>query len=280
MGAEAGTVSVLGPESDLEGKVRREVLRREARHRRRVRLSRLGVAVLWLGSWQFTADRFVDSFFSSSPVLIVAQLQRWIISNTLWGHMAATLQTMAIGLTVGAITGIIVGFLLGRSPRAAFVVEPIILVFYSLPRLALAPLFVLWFGIGILSKIVLVGVITFFLVFYSVFSGARNVEIGLVNQVRVMGASKWQVYRTVVIPASTAWIITGLRIAVPYSLVGAVVGELISSNRGLGYLVVSSTGNLNTTGAIAAVLVISVIAVVLTSALNNAQRRLARRGYL
>ena len=266
--------------SDAEAQMRRSVLQREAQHRRKVVLARLAVAVVWLGSWQFTADRFVDSFFSSSPVLIVGQLQRWVVSNTLWVHMSATLQTMAIGLTFGAIVGIAVGFLLGRSPRAAFVVEPIILVFYSLPRLALAPLFVLWFGIGMLSKVVLVGVITFFLVFYSVFSGARNVQVELVNQVRVMGASKWQVYRTVVVPASTAWIITGLRIAVPYSLVGAVVGELISSNRGLGYLVVSSTGNLNTTGAIAAVLVISVIAVVLTTALKSAQQRLALRGYL
>jgi NitT/TauT family transport system permease protein len=276
-----GPATIVSESSDdFIERIRREVVHREVVHRRRVVAGRIAVAVTWLGSWQFTADRFVDSFFSSSPLLIVAQLQRWIVSNTLWGHMSATLQTMAIGLTFGAIAGIVVGFLLGRSPRTSFVVEPIILVFYSLPRLALAPLFVLWFGIGMMSKIVLCGVITFFLVFYSVFSGARNVQVDLINQVRVMGASKWQVYRTVVVPASTAWIITGLRIAVPYSLVGAVVGELISSNRGLGYLVVSSTGNLNTTGAIAAVLVISVIAVVLTTALNSAQQRLAQRGYL
>jgi NitT/TauT family transport system permease protein len=175
---------------------------------------------------------------------------------------------------LGSAAGIVAGTLLGRAQLLAEIVEPFIMAFYSLPKVALAPLFVLWFGIGIEMKIVLTAAVVFFLVFLNTYTGVRSVSRELVTILRLMGASERHVLTKVVIPSAITWVFAGLRISVPYALIGAIVGELVASNRGLGFLLSSSAGQFQTAGVFAALFAIVALAFILNLAVKFAEKRL------
>src|SRR5262249_3477356 len=147
-----------------------------------------------------------------------------------------------------------------RSERVSEVINPFITGFYSVPKLALAPLFILWFGIGFDMKVVLIATIVFFLVFLNTYTGVRDVSRELVAILRLMGAGERHLLSKVVLPSAITWLFAGLRISAPYALVGAVVGELVASNRGLGYLLAHAAGQFNTAGVFAALVAIIILA--------------------
>lgn len=229
---------------------------------------RLLLLAVVLAVWQWVAAALDIKFFISQPSIIWNQLVDWITSGYLADNLGVTLEATAYGFLLGAGSGIFMGFLLGLIPLLGKLLDPFITAIYSLPKLALAPLFVLWFGIGLEMKVVLTAVIVFFLVFWNTFTGVRETNDELVDVLRVMGARRRDMIRKVVLPGSLTYIYVGLKLAIPYALVGAVVGELIASNRGLGYVLMSAAGAFNTAGIMAALVVLMVIATLMNTVLN------------
>lgn len=252
-------------------------LRRSHRQRMlRVNAMRLGVLVGVLGCWQLASGTFVDPFWISSPSEIGERLVEWTADGTVLSNAAFTLRAVVLGFIVGSLAGVSVGFVFGQWATVAVVLDPFITAFYSLPKVALAPLFVLWFGIGLTSKVVLTAVIVFFLVFYNSYAGVRSVDRELVDVVRLMGGNRRDVIRRVVLPSAAAWIFTGLKLAVPYSLIGAVVGELVASSEGLGYLLKRASGTFDTTGTFTALVVLMVLAVIINRIVVTVENRTSR----
>ncbi|HZO75938.1 MAG TPA: ABC transporter permease [Ktedonobacteraceae bacterium] len=226
--------------------------------------------------WQLVSGRLVDPLFISSPLAVMQQLLAWINDGTLWFHTVITLQEIMLGLLFGVSSGILAGFLLGLQPLLAKILEPFLNALNSIPKVVLAPLFILWFGIDIQMKVVLVAVIVFFLVFFNTLAGVCDVDQSLVNAVLLMGGKRRDVLFKVIVPAAMGSMLTGLRIAVPYALIGAVIGELIASNRGIGYLVDASATAFNTAGVFAALLVLTIIAGILNAVVNFIDQKTSR----
>jgi sulfonate transport system permease protein len=237
---------------------------------------RVVVLIAALIAWQIIAQQLEIEFFISLPTEIWTQLWEWITSGYLWENLWVTLQATFWGFLLGAGSGILAGFLLGLVDILGRLLDPFITAVYSLPKLALAPLFVLWFGIGLEMKVVLTAVIVFFLVFWNTYTGVRETDDELVDVLRVMGANRRDVIRKVVLPGSLTYIYVGLKLAIPYALVGAVVGELIASNRGLGYMLMSAAGAFNTAGIMAALVVLMLIATAMNSVLNLTEGHVMR----
>lgn len=231
-------------------------------------LLRLALLAVGLVLWQTISQAFDMQFFVSEPTEIWHQLKDWITSGYLLSNLGVTLQATFWGFLLGAASGIIAGVLLGLVDILGRLLDPFITGIYSLPKLALAPLFVLWFGIGLEMKVVLTAVIVFFLVFWNTYTGVRETDAELVDVLRVMGAHRRDVIRKVVLPGSLTYIYVGLKLAIPYALVGAVVGELIASNKGLGFMLMSAAGAFNTAGIMAALIVLMIIAMVMNALLN------------
>lgn len=237
---------------------------------------RVGVVCAVVAAWQLSSDRLLDSFFIGNPWLIAGVLWEWISTGYIVEHLLVTLQEAALGFLLGASSGIIVGYLIGRYATLAKILDPIISGLNALPRLALAPLFVVWFGIGIEMKTVLGGVIVFFLVFYNTAHGVRDVDRELQDVVRVLGAGRRDLVWKVIVPSALPSVYVGLRMALPYSLVGAVVGEIVAANRGLGWLISYSAGQFNTNGVFASLIILMMVAVGLNAVLSMTERRTLR----
>jgi NitT/TauT family transport system permease protein len=237
---------------------------------------RTAIIVVGLALWEGASGRLIKPFWISSPSAIWGQLAAWVETGDLWMHMEITLAETLMGFVFGAVSGVAFGLALGLNKRLAAVLEPFIVAFYSLPKIALAPLFILWFGVGLLSKVVLATFVVFFLVFYNTYAGTLAVEQELVDVLRLMGASRWQIVRKVILPSVLLWIFTGMKISVPYALIGAVVGEMMASNKGLGYLIQAAAGQYDTSGVFAALFVLMIIATALQEILKQAEKLMHR----
>ena len=214
----------------------------------------------------------IDEFYVGKPSKAFETLSGWIEDGSLWAHVGVTLKETLYGFALGCLAGLLVGFGLGVSPFASRVFSPFIMAAYAVPRLALAPLFLLWFGLGTGSKVALVTTVVFFLVFFNTYSGVREVDKQLVDVLRVMRASRWQVHRRVTIPSAMVWVIAGLRVSVPYAFVAAVVGERVAARQGLGLLIQRSSSSFNPSGMFAAISVLVVMAVILNGVVSLIER--------
>jgi NitT/TauT family transport system permease protein len=220
-------------------------------------ISRLGLLGALPTIWELSSGRLVNPLFISSPSQIVVQLWAWIGNGSLFYHASITATEAFVGFLIGAAADMTLGVLLGRSKNLADLLNPFIIAFYSLPKIALAPLFIIWFGIGMDMKIVLTAAVVFFLVFLNTYTGVRGVSPELVAILRLMGANEGHVLWKVVLPSAIVWVFAGLRLSVPYAIIGAIVGEMIASNRGLGYLLTYSSSLFNTAGVFAALVAIA-----------------------
>ena len=234
----------------------------------------LGIAVLLI--WQGASGRLVDSFFISNPIDVGARLFRWTADGSIFRHIGATLYATGLGFIIGSVLGAVLGIWLGVSPFASRLLNPYLNALNALPKVALAPLFVLWFGLGIESKVALAAVLVLFLVFLNTFAGVREVDQDLIDGARLMRATRAQVVLKVIIPSAMSWVFAGLKIAMPYALIGAVLGEMIAANRGLGYLVQFSGSQFDTAGVFAVLFVIALLAVALNHLVDMAQSRMER----
>jgi NitT/TauT family transport system permease protein len=247
------------------------------RHRRNVAAGRFVLLVAMLGVWQALADtHLVDPGVVASPRAIWEHAAAWALDGRLWFHSWITIEETVAGFVIGALAGIVLGFGIGRYPAAAEVLDPFIIALYSIPKVALAPLFLVWFGLGLQMKIILAAVTVVFIVFFNTLAGVRNVDRDLVDAVWLMGAKPREILFKVVVPSAMGWALTGMRIAIPYALIGAIIGELIASNRGIGYLVQSSASQYDTAGVFAALTVLTILAIVLNAIVDAIDRRLSR----
>lgn len=261
-----------------------QLIRSEHRRLRRrwwwILAGRISIFVVFFAGWELLSGKpgkefaLVDEFYVSKPSHIVTALQQWVDDGALLHHTAMTAREMVLGFLVGAALALVVGFVLGVSQTVGKIVGPFITAAYSVPRLALVPLFILWFGLGLGSKIVYVSTVVFFLVFYNTYSGVRDVDRELMDVLRLMGARLHQVYAKATLPSAMTWIIAGLRISVPYALVAAVTAEIIASNEGLGYLLIKSSNQFYIAGVFASIFVMVVLGLVMNGLMALLDRRL------
>jgi len=196
--------------------------------------------------------------------------------NNLWVATAVTLKNTFFGFLTGVSTGFVVGLILGRSNRLSAIFQPFITAVNSIPRIALAPIIVLAFGIGDMSKIVTSWIVVVFLVFFNTFEGARSIDEGFVNVARLLGASEWQITRTVVIPSTMAWVFASLSPAISFALIGVIVGEFIGAERGIGRLIIESEARAEASGMMVAVIVLMLVGVALSALIWRLQAYLLR----
>jgi NitT/TauT family transport system permease protein len=238
----------------------------------KIQVYRLALVGFVLLAWHLVSGWLIPTNWIASPSLVADRAWSWISSGILFFHLRVTFLEMIVGAVIGTCAAVITGFMLSSSSLLAEALLPYISALYGIPRIALAPLFIMWFGIGITSKIALVIVVVFFLVFFNAFVGAREVDRVYVDTMKVMGAGKWDIFLKVIFPHSAGWIFVGLKFALPRALIAAVVGEIISSNRGLGYLLEESGGRFDVAGILVAVGVLAVLGVLMNMGLNRLEQ--------
>jgi NitT/TauT family transport system permease protein len=245
-------------------------------HRSKVFVWQVTTIVLVLALWEYASGRWVDAFFVSKPSAIVVKLWAELFEPSFYNDFWVTSLEMLGGYAIGGFGGVALGVLLARWPVAAQVLDPIFVALNSIPRIALAPLLIIWFGIDMASKIVLSATLVFFLTFFNTLAGMLNVETGLINVARVQGASERQIFLKVMLPAATSWIMTGLRTALPFALIGVIVGEFLAASEGLGYRLNMYSTTYNTTGTMAMLFVMMTLMMALNGAMIRIERKLLR----
>ncbi|HTC98140.1 MAG TPA: ABC transporter permease [Bradyrhizobium sp.] len=232
--------------------------------------------LVFLLFWQWASGRLIKELYVSKPTAIAARLYELFSSGEIYPHLWTTGQELVFGYVIGVAGGVLGGYALGRSPRLARIFEPYVMAFYGVPKIALAPLFIIWFGIGMGSKIALASIMVFFLVFYNVFAGVRSVDRELVNLTRVMGANQRQLTYHVYLPAAAPYVMLGMRMAIPYSVIGVIVGEFTSSTQGLGLFIHEASATYDPAGVFAGIVILLSFVVAAGALADRLERRLLR----
>ncbi len=224
----------------------------------------IGILLAILGLWQVTSDlHWIDPFFYSSPYGIALRLWDWITEGTesgpLWYHLGVTMEEALIGFVIGSVTGVLVGVALGRNKLASDILSIYIKAINSIPRVVLAPIFVMIMGLGLPSKVALAFIMVFFVVFANAFQGVREADRNMIANARILGASNWQVTRNVILPSAMSWIFASLHISFSFAIIGAIVGEFVGSLAGIGYLISIAKGTYDAAGLYAAIILVMVV---------------------
>jgi NitT/TauT family transport system permease protein len=254
--------------------------RRKSAARGKRRLARFGVqllvTVVILGLWQLLSGRVIATFLISDPVDVVRRLISILQTQTMWTDISVTAQELLVGYAAGVIGGALVGWLLGISEFFGSAFEPIINAVNGIPKIALAPVFLLWFGLGIWSKVAQAGMVVFFVMFYNVYMGMRNVPRPLVNVVQVAGGSRLFIIRKVVFPSLATPVFAGLKAGVPFAMIGVIVGEFVAADQGVGYYVLQATQQYDPAGLFAGIAIMVVMVLIGLSIVNVFQRRVLK----
>ena len=216
------------------------------------------------------------AFFFGEPQKVFWIVIDWFWSGEIFVHLGVTLLETALGFSIGAVSGLLIGLWLALSPTASAIADPYIKGFNSMPRVVLAPIFMVWFGLGIWSKVALGVTLVFFIVFFNVYQGVKEVSPVVLNNARMLGASPRQLLRTVYVPSAMAWVFSSLHTSVGMAFVGAVVGEYLGSARGVGYLILQAEGAFDINTVFAGILVLTAFALALDAVVSVAERRLLR----
>jgi NitT/TauT family transport system permease protein len=233
------------------------------------------LALVLILAWQIAADTLPGmASLASSPLLVIDRLIMMADNGDLWRNLLPTLEETIGGLLLGLLVGICGGVIMARSRFAATVLDPYIIGINGLPRVALGPFFVVWFGIGILSKVLLAVSIVFVVVLFNTREGIESIDHDLVDALRSMRASRWQMLRHVVIPSLIPWLLAATKIGIGLALTGAVVGELVGASSGLGWYITNSLNVIDMTGAVTALFVMAVVAMAMYYAVLLIERRL------
>jgi NitT/TauT family transport system permease protein len=244
---------------------------------RRIAAARLGLVAAILALWQGVVSAgWVDPFWISSPVLVATELWTLLASGELATDVGMTVLEALVAFVISSALGVASGLLLARSPFWDEVLAPIVVALNSLPRIALAPLIILWFGIGITAKVVTAFTLVYFILLVNTLSGAKNVDNDILTIARLMGASRRDLLWKVTLPSALPWIFAGLNLGLTYSLLGVIVAEILASNQGLGYLIASSAGTFNTAGVFAGLLTLAVVAWAFSLLMRQVEARLLR----
>jgi NitT/TauT family transport system permease protein len=239
-------------------------------------LGRFVVGAAILGFWELTSGRWYNDFWISRPSAIAGRIGAMAVNGDLWFHLQATLEETVAGLLLGICAGTILGVALASSGRLAGWIHPYVMAVYSLPKVALAPLFVVWFGIGLFSKIVMVTSLVVFVAFYNAYEGVRNIDPDLLDMMKTYRARRLPTLEWVILPSISVWFFTSLRLGIGLALIGSVIAELEGSNRGIGYYITKSGNSLDTTGIFAGLFIIMLVALGLEAVVGATERRVLR----
>lgn len=240
-------------------------------------LIRLLIIVGFVALWETAARlHWYNSFFTSYPSEIMKDLVEFTKSGDLWLHTAITLREAFLGLVIGTITGVLGGVILGQFSMAGKVFTPILTAINGIPQLALAPVYVLWFGLGLTSKVFLSGLMVFFAVFFSTYNAIRTTEQKLVESAHILGANKTQTLMHVVLPYCMPWILSGIRAGVGACMVGAIIGEYMGSSGGFGWMVTYATSYFMVRRVMSCILILLVVGIILNWTLNFFERKILR----
>ncbi len=238
------------------------------------------VAASFIGFWHVaTATSLFGEiktmkFFFSTPWDVGARVVRMVVGGEVWYHLGITLTETILAFVIGAGGGIAIGFWFARKPLLAAVFDPYVKAINALPRVVLAPIFALWFGLGIWSKVALGVTLVFFIVFFNVYQGVRDVNQTVLSNARMLGMSERQLLRHVYWPSALGWVFSSLHTSVGFALVGAVVGEYLGSAAGLGYLIHQAEGVFDVTGVFAGMAILMVFVIIIDSIVTLVENRL------
>ena len=239
------------------------------------------ILVVFLGGWEvLSRTKLIDEFFFSSPTAIVKRLYEWITEGTsegpLWYHLWVTMEESFLGFFSGAVAGIVAGIALGRNRMLADVFSVYIKVINSVPRVVLAPIFIMIFGLGLTSKVALSFVMVFFVVFSNAFQGVREADRNLLANAQILGAKDWELTRAVLIPSAMSWIFASLHVSFGFAIVGAIVGEFVGARYGIGLLINVAKGSFDAAGMYAAIVIIMVVALAAEYTMTIVENHLAK----
>jgi len=238
------------------------------------------VAIVGLALWQLLASVpifgkvWLPPFFFSNPVDVFSQVIHWFSTGVIWNHLLITLWESILAFVIGSLGGVAVGFWFARQPLVAAVFDPYVKMANALPRVVLAPIFTLWLGLGIWSKVALGVTLVFFIVFFNVYQGVKEVSPTVLNNGRMLGMSERQLMRHVYWPSALSWMFSSLHTSVGFAVVGAVVGEYLGSAAGLGYLIQQAEGVFDVAGVFAGMFVLSIFVILIDVAVTLVEKRL------
>ena len=251
-----------------------------------LRLWQLSLLVIVIGFWylmtkpglippmMFDNDRQA-AFFFGEPIEVAKRIWTWFVTDAdIYQHLGVTLTETVLAFAIGAVGGLAGGLWLALSPMASAILEPYIKALNSMPRIILAPIFAVWFGLGIGSKVALGVTLVFFIVFFNVYQGVREVSPVILANARMLGAAPKQLLRHVYLPSATSWVFSSLHTSVGLAFVGAVVGEYLGSSQGVGYLILQAEGTFDINTVMAGILVLTAFALVLDGLVGRIERRL------
>ena len=240
-----------------------------------ITLSRVLIGLLLLGLWQAGSTTGVLSpLFFGRPERIAAVIWAWFASGEIWPHLAVTIAETLMAFAAGTVGGVAAGLWLGLSPRVQAVLDPYIKAANAMPRVILAPIFAMWFGLGMTSKVALGFTLVFFIVFFNVLQGVREVSPTVLNGTRMLGATRRQLVRHVYLPAALSWVFSSLHVSVGMAFVGAVIAEYLGSAAGVGYLILQAEGMFDVDTVFAGIVVLTACALVLDACVTVAEKRL------
>lgn len=237
-------------------------------------VARLAIAAVLVAAWQFTSGRLVDAVLIGSPMEVVRVLWRWCNDGTLPNHWLVTMHEMVLGFLLGFIVGGVLGAVMGAFRIAEALFEPYVFFLYSVPRIALAPLFIVWFGIAAMFKIMFVAFMVLFVALITMFYSMRDIDPAMIHAVRIMGGSKRQILQKVVFPQMLLWMFASLKLTLPYALVGTIVAEFLASNAGLGFIIFNASSILDTNAVLAGVFVLALTGTALNVMISRIERRM------
>jgi NitT/TauT family transport system permease protein len=238
------------------------------------------VAVVCIGAWYILSTYpiagrvLLPPFFFSNPVDVAKQIVDWFVSGVIWKHLWVTLEESLLAFVIGSVGGVAVGFWFARQPRTAAVFDPYVKMVNALPRVVLAPIFTLWLGLGIWSKVALGVTLVFFIVFFNVYQGIKEVSPTVLANARMLGMNERQLVRHVYWPSALSWMFSSLHTSVGFAVVGAVVGEYLGAAAGLGYLIQQAEGVFDVAGVFAGMFVLAAFVIVIDVIVSLVERRL------
>ena len=256
-----------------------------ARSNRNLRLWQVGLFALVLLAWYaltsptllppiYFDDPHKAAFFFGEPLKVAARIWEWFSTGYIYPHLGVTLAETALAFIIGTLLGLVMGLWLALSPSAAALLDPYLKAVNSMPRVILAPIFAMWFGLGMGSKVALGVTLVFFIVFFNVYQGVREVSITVLANARMLGANDRQLLRHVYIPSAMSWVFASLHNSVGLAFVGAVVGEYLGSASGVGYLILQAEGTFDFNAVVAGIVVLTIFALLLDWMVTIAERRL------
>ncbi|CAM3457686.1 ABC transporter permease [Bordetella sputigena] len=242
-----------------------------------LRLWQISLLVILLLAWHIASRSPNIAFFFGQPLEVAQRIWAWFITDgDIYRHLWVTLTETVLAFLIGTVAGLACGLWLGLSPKASAILDPYITAANSMPRVILAPIFGMWFGLGIWSKVALAVTLVFFIVFFNVYQGVREVSTTLLDNARMLGADRRQLLRYVYLPSATSWVFSSLHTSVGLAFVGAVVGEYLGSASGVGYLILQAEGTLDVNTVFAGIVVLTLFALVLDGIVTLVERRLMK----